>query len=378
MSDDHDHDHSKPGHEHPHGSPEPSAPVDPVMEEDAGSRALSEALKSSFFIVKVVMGVLVGVFLGSGFFIVSPQQRAIILRLGAPHLSGTNVLLEPGLHWAFPAPIDEVRKIPFSAIQTVKSTVGWYYTTPELEASGQEPMAGSSLNPATDGYVITADGNIVHTRASLSYRVADPVKYEFDFTSSSNAVQNALDNALIFAASRFTVDDILTRQVTKFRETVQARVVELTSKQDLGIEVEQCEVKSIPPRTLKPAFDAVAAALSMAESARNSAQSEASQILGRATVSASSITNAAETERLRLVESVNVEAKSFAELLPRYQANSNFVVNILLSQKIAQVLSNVQDTIFLPERADGQKRELRLMLSREPKGSKPAAPPSNQ
>ena len=37
-----------------------------------------------------------------------------------------------------------------------------------------------------------------------------------------------------------------------------------------------------------------------------------------------------------------------------------------LTEKIGQVLTNVQDKIYLPERADGKTRELRLQLSREP------------
>jgi hypothetical protein len=39
------------------------------------------------------------------------------------------------------------------------------------------------------------------------------------------------------------------------------------------------------------------------------------------------------------------------------------------------ILTNVQDKIFLPQRADGKPRELRLMLNREP--PKPQAAPSN-
>jgi hypothetical protein len=37
------------------------------------------------------------------------------------------------------------------------------------------------------------------------------------------------------------------------------------------------------------------------------------------------------------------------------------------------ILTNVQDKIFLPQRADGKPRELRLMLNREPPQPKPAA-----
>ena len=49
---------------------------------DAGSQALSEALRSSFGIIKFVMFLLVLVFLGSGMFKVGPGERAIKLRMG--------------------------------------------------------------------------------------------------------------------------------------------------------------------------------------------------------------------------------------------------------------------------------------------------------
>ena len=67
------------GDPHPHDPHQP--PETPI---DAGSQALSEALGSSFVIVKIVMVILVGVFLVSGFFTVGPQERGIILRFGRP------------------------------------------------------------------------------------------------------------------------------------------------------------------------------------------------------------------------------------------------------------------------------------------------------
>ena len=121
MSDDHDHSH------HDHTTPGASAPPEPALPEDTGSQALSEALRSSFAIVKVLMVVLVIVFLGSGFFKVDPQEKAVMLHFGKPVGEGTKALLGPGLHWSLPYPIDEVVKIKFSEIQKVTSTVGWYF-----------------------------------------------------------------------------------------------------------------------------------------------------------------------------------------------------------------------------------------------------------
>src|SRR5512145_1400648 len=105
-------DHHSHSHPHDHGHGHDHGPVrDPVNGPEAGvdasSQALSEALRSSFTIIKVVMVVLLFLFLGSGFFTVGPQERAIILRLGKPVGDGESALLGPGLHWSFPYPIDE-------------------------------------------------------------------------------------------------------------------------------------------------------------------------------------------------------------------------------------------------------------------------------
>ena len=117
----HPHDHEHDDHQHHHydhdhgpAAPQPAAPE---LIEDAGSRALSEALRSSFVIVRVLMAALVVLFLASGFFTVGPHEKKIILRFGKPVGEGENALLGPGFHWAFPAPIDEVVSVPVTQIQ---------------------------------------------------------------------------------------------------------------------------------------------------------------------------------------------------------------------------------------------------------------------
>src|SRR4051794_18927369 len=161
-------------HPHPHDEHEHSHT--PEMPVDAGSQALAEAFRSSFKIVRILMFALLVVFLCSGFFKVESNERAIILRFGKPVGEGQKVLLEPGLHWSYPYPIDEVQKVSVTGIQKVESNVGWYATTRAQEAAGTEPPAGLSLNPAVDGYTLTADANIIHTRATLSYRIEEPVR----------------------------------------------------------------------------------------------------------------------------------------------------------------------------------------------------------
>ena len=339
-----------------------SAPEIPV---DAGSQALAEALRSSFLIVKFVMVVLVLVFLASGFFTVNPQERAILLRFGKPVGEGERALLGPGLHWSFPYPIDECVKVSITGIQRANSTVGWYATTPEQELAGTEPPPGVSLNPALDGYAVTADNNIIHTRATLTYRISDPVRYVFYFVSASNVVQNALDNALLHSASRFNVDDILTRDVAGFKEAVRNRVTELVEKEDLGVSVEQCAVESIPPRQLKEAFANVLRSEVNRSKVLNDASSYQNQVLSKASADAESLINIAQSERTRLVADVSSRADQFQDLLPKYLQNPRLFVQQRLTETLGRVFTNAQDKILVPESADGNAKELRYLFNRE-------------
>jgi modulator of FtsH protease HflK len=363
MSDEHEH-HD---HAHPHDAP--------VATDDAGSQALAEALGSSFAIVKVVMGVMVFAFFCSGFFIIGPQEKAVILRFGKPVGDGSKALLTAGLHWSLPYPIDEVVKIPITEIQKISSNNGWYLTTPEAELSGEEMPAGASLNPAIDGYVISADRNIIHTRATLYYHIDQPISFVFGFTNAAVTVQNALDNALLYTAAKFNVDDILTRDVAGFKEAVQQRVSDLAEQEHLGIVIDQCEVQSIPPRQLQPVFAEVTTAREKRNQALNEANSYTNRVFNESSAQATSITNAAAVASANYVKSITSEAKRFGDLLPQYATNSALFVQQTFVQAMGQAFTNVQDKIFLPQRADGKPRELRLQLNREPPQPKPAANP---
>jgi membrane protease subunit HflK len=313
------------------------------------------------------MILLVVIFFASGFFTVGPAQRAIILRFGKPVGDGEKALLGPGkLHWSLPYPIDECVKVNITGIQTVESKAGWFFQTPEERLSGVETAAsGAALNPAVDGYALTADNNIIHTRATLTYRINEPIRYVFNFVNASNAVQNALDDALLWTASQFKVDDVLTRDVAGFQEAVRRRAGQLIEKQELGIVVEQCAVQSIRPRQLKDAFDRVTTAEQERGKVLNDARSYENQVTNRASADAQSLINLAQTERSQLVKDMAAQAERFQDILPQYQRQPALFVQQRLTETLGRVLTNVQDKIFVAESADGKPKELRLLFNRE-------------
>ena len=210
---------------------------------------------------------------------------------------------------------------------------------------------------------------------ALPIYIKEPIQYVFNFVNASNAVQSTLDNALLYAASQFKVDDILTRDIAGFQEAVRRRATQLVENQELGVMVEQCVVQSAPPRQLKEAFANVLRAEVMRSKVLNEARSYENQVTNRAGADAESLINLAQSDRARRVSDVGAQAERFQEILPNYRTNSMLFVQSRFNETMSRVLTNLQEKIFMPSRADGKTRELRLLLNREPPTPKPTATP---
>lgn len=369
----HSHDHDHGDHDHKPATPDPRAEVLP---DDAGTEALSAALKSSFAIVKVIMVILVVVFLFSGVFKVEPQERAVVFRFGKPKGLPEQQLLGPGLHWSWPAPIDEVQKIPIGEIQTVRSTIGWYATTAVGEASGEEPPARPSMIPFVDGYTLTADGNIIHVRATIRYRITDPITYIFSFVNSSNMVLNALNNSILRASAQYTVDQALRLDVAGFKERIVSILNQSIASQKLGINLELADVIVVPPLFVKPAFNDVLASEQERDKRISEARGYTNSLISLAQGEASIIVSKGQSDRVRLLQSLAADASAFTNYLAVYERNPELYRQILLTESWQRVLTNAQEKFFLPDRADGARREMRLLLNREP--LKPSTGMTNQ
>jgi hypothetical protein len=67
-----------------------------------------------------------------------------------------------------------------------------------------------------------------------------------------------------------------------------------------------------------------------------------------------------------LVKDLTSRADQFLDLLPKYRANPGLFVQQRLTETLGRVFTNAQDKILVPENANGNPRELRYNLNREP------------
>lgn len=327
--------------------------------------------------IRWIMIGLVILFFASGLFTVEPNEVALKLRFGKPVGIGAAQLLKPGFHWAFPNPIDEVIKIPVGQSHSAVSTTGWYATTPELEARNEPPPPRDSLIPGVDGYTLTGDGNIIHVRALLRYRLApeDPAAHLFNFTQMSEILTNLLNNALFYASAQFTADAALYKEKEAFKEKVLGRIREKIEQYRLGITIDtSSEVLTSAPLTIRQAFEQVQIAENTSYKIISDAQSQAASLKQTGVGEASIVLGEGISRSNQVVTAVAAEAQKFTDLLPNYQRNPALFRRRMQTELIQQVLTNAQFKVYLPTRADGKPRELRLQLDQE--SEQPAANPA--
>ncbi len=357
---------------------EPQSPVSSGAPPhgEAGAQAMAEALRGSFVFIKVVMVILVLAFLFSGFFTLKPQEQAVVLRFGKlsqPITFGksadpSGVLQQPGLYLAWPSPIAEVKRIAAGRLQTVESTAGWYAVTAAQEAAGQEPPPGPTLNPARDGYTITADENIIHIRARLEYEVKDLWVYDSSFENAKTVAWSALNNAIFYASARFTAAEAVSKQA-EVRATIEDRVRQLVQAHELPINIARNAVtlnKLREPRQVAEAFQAARSAEQQKSTAINDARNYKIAIESRRQGEYAALVNGGEAEARRLLLTAQADAKSFLAQLPSFEKEPEVFKQRRLTETLGRVLESKTEKWFLPTRADGQPRQLRLLLGPEP------------
>lgn len=332
---------------------------------ESGQAALSDALRISFRLLRGVMLLLLVFYLATGVFIVRQHEEAFVLLLGKISGQGDGRLLGPGLHWTLPRPVAEVVRVPSARIQTLESDTFWYYVSEKDRLLKDEPPPEKTLQPLRDGYTLSADANLLHSRWAVRYRISDPEQYLFGFNKAEQALQSELDRAVIMASSRFKIDEAMRTEIESFRAAVDTRLRERCREIGLGVQVERVDVLAvIPPRQVADAFDAVIAAEQ--EQSRNisEARGYAARLENEALGEAARLKDEGEAARQRTVNEVRASADYFTTVREKYVKNPDITAQVLLQDVLRRVLTQVDEKYVIHKNADGTQ-ELRLLLTPE-------------
>lgn len=353
------------GHDHAH-APFPGAPgqLPEEQEQDPGLRALAEALRVGFLVLKLVIVGVVVAFLLSGAFRLEENEVGIVLRFGQP----VRVVDTAGWKWKWPEPVEEVVRVPKAQVQQELEINSFWYYQSAREKAGLEmtSMINQTLRLAVEGYSLTAsaggmrvagqvvgepgqaggapgeqvdlrpetpgaDYNLVHTRWRLRYVIRDPERFveklwagEGDYSELKSRwdvmtlLQSVVADAVIVVSARRDIDWIVWERPLEFKNEVRRRVAARLETLDVGIELapDGLElVEKIPPRQVKAAFDAASSAGIEAQRLVNEATAQASEIVATAQADADNLVAQAQGYRKKVVSAAEADASYLREVV---------------------------------------------------------------
>ena len=380
-------------------------------EADPGHKSLGEALRLSFFILKIGIGIVIVWFLVSGVFIVGVNEAAVKLRFGRIVGTKADRVIKKGIHWAWPAPIDEVVKFPVEKLEIIRVSIFWYEpSVEEVKEGRQEHLSKKGF---TKGYTLTGDLNILHSTWEIHYKISDPVKYltkmyvesprerqlgdreilerrkdfigrmrrdEIGFhervdiriergtRNVENFVRACLCSAVIKESAHFRVDDVLFGKREDLKSSVEKRVKNYFDESDCGLEVNKVVLTEAKyPPEVADAFLMASEADNLKDNLRKSAWALEGRILTEAEGEKAARISAAKTYKTRVIKSAEADAKYIEHLLalsanPDNPEDLKYFLDQHYQQVVLEALESAEEIFIFSEAKEGEKKELRVTV----------------
>ena len=367
--------------------------------QDSGMRSLVQMLRGLFFCLRILIILVFIYMLFSGMFRVDEQNEAMLFRFGAlqrrvlePGQGETPILTSGRWYWAWPAPIDWVKFIPAEKSVTVDTGSLFLPWTNPQTGQLQQSEGPATLKPGTDGYVLTGDTNIMHTKWDVVYRVVDASRYYLEFYDDSDAEPGSGKkrpargaDAIIRTAGQcrdsgngylerrglLATSAPRRRHRREYQDNISAASPSCSMK-SASVQVQSVNmIRLIPPSATADAFEEVNSSSEKGRAEILEARTYRDKTILEAEGRKYQIINEAKSYQSRVVESVKADSSYFETVLTEYNRNPATMLTALYTDALREVLGKVSNKYIVHRRPDGQQ-ELRLQLSPVPEKDKPA------
>ena len=354
--------------------PQPEIDIDQILERIKGSfRRFSGkfGFGGSGVLIVAVLGILVLLWLATGFYQVRPAQLAAVRLFGAY----TGDLLGPGLHWFWPAPIGTRN------VETVTETR-------RMELGFRSLEGGQVTDIPFEALMITGDLNIADVQLVVQYRTKDLASYLFQVDDpgdperdvragapDGSTLKDATEAALRQVVGQRSIDDILT--INKEAAQADARLLLQTILDDYntGIEILEVRLQNVrPPDPVRDAFDDVVRARVDKEARINEALAYQQDQLPRARGEAQRILNTAEAFKQERILRATGEADRFLAVLQEYQQSREVTRQRLYLEAMEDILPGITKVIITPDTGGNLLEFLPLPIDNNSSVSIPVIP----
>ncbi len=275
--------------------------------------------------VGLIIGLVLLVWLASGFYIVDEGRRGVVTRFG----KYTETTL-PGPRWHLPAPIEAVELVDFSQVRTVE--LGYRNTT-----------ANRNAKEAT---MITEDENIIDIQFAVQYNLISAEDFVFNNRRPEEIVKVIAESAIREVVGKAKMDFALYEGREQIAQQTRDAMQRSLDRLKTGVSVQKVTLQSVqPPEKVQAAFDDAVKAQQDRVRLVNEGQAYANGVVPRARGLASRLLEEANGYSTEVTQRAEGDAARFRSIATEYAKAPGVTRDRLYLDMMQSVLGNTNKVV---------------------------------
>jgi membrane protease subunit HflK len=274
----------------------------------------------------LLVGLVLLVWLASGFYIVDESQRGVVLTFGKYSQS-----TGPGLRWRIPFPVQSVELVNVTQVRTIE--IGYRNNV-------KSKVMRESL-------MLTNDENIADIQFAVQYILSDPEDFLFNVRRPEETVMQVAESAMREIVGKSTMDFVLYEGREQIAASAQKLMQEILDRYRAGVAISRVTLQNAqPPEQVQAAFDDAVKANQDLERQKSEGQAYYNDVVPKARGAASRLIEEANGYRQRVVASAEGESSRFRQILVEYTRAPAVTRERMYLETIQQVMNSTSKVLI--------------------------------
>ncbi|MBT9612748.1 MAG: FtsH protease activity modulator HflK [Burkholderiales bacterium] len=269
----------------------------------------------------LLAGIILVIWIGSGFYIVNPRESGVVLRFG----KAAEITL-PGPRWHLPYPIESVEIVDTAQVRVTE--VGYR----QNDKTKQQHEAA----------MLTKDKNIINVQFAVQYSVTDPKNFLFKNRVGEDAifVRQVAESAMREIVGKTIVDDVLSKS-TEVANQAGKLMQSMFDLYEVGVTVANVTINQVqPPEQVQDAFNDAIKADQDRERQKNEGEAYLKDIVPKAEGAKQRLLQEAEGYKQSLIARAEGDASRFKSLVGEYNKAPGVTRDRLYIDAMQQIYSS--------------------------------------
>jgi len=274
----------------------------------------------------LLIGLVVAVWIASGFYIVDAASKGVVFRFGK-----VVEQTDPGPRWHFPYPIESAEVVNVSGVRTVE--VGY-----RNDVRSKVPK---------ESLMLTDDENYVDVQFAVQYVLKDPEAYLLKNRSPDDTVRQVAESAIREIVGKSRMDRVLYEGRAEITANARKVMQLVLDRYETGISINQVTMQNAqPPQPVQASFDDAVKASQDRERQKNEGEAYFNDVVPKAEGSASRLRQESEGYKQRVIATAEGDASRFKQILTEYVKAPGVTRDRLYLDMMQQVLTNTSKIII--------------------------------